>query len=72
MTAVESLNLGGVDTGEFVMVETDQEIQVGVNSQTNLISVGRVMLLGGSSVTGLYFQNLSTTTQAVVQVTVTD
>lgn len=72
MTAVEELNLGGVATGEFVMIETDNQVQVGVDNQTNLIPVGKFMMLGSTAVTHLYFQNTSTDNQATVQVVVTD
>lgn len=72
MTAVQSLDLGGVSSAEWLMIETSQAIEVGVNSQTNLITVGSVLMLGGSGVTGLYFQNLNTNTQATVQVVATD
>src|SRR6056297_2740011 len=72
MTVAEAYSLGGVSSAEWLLVEVDQEVQLGVNSSSNLIPVGGVFMLGGSSVTSLYFQNLNTNTQATVQVVATD
>jgi hypothetical protein len=72
MASPQQVDLSGVTSGEWLLVETDNEVQVGVNSDTALIPVGSVLLLGKSAVTSLYLQNTSTTIQPVVQVIVVD
>ncbi len=71
MASPEQVNLGGVSTGEHLMLETDRTILVGVNSQTNLITVKKALMVI-SSFSTLYFQNESTTNTATVEYMVTD
>lgn len=72
MTVVQELDLGGVDTAEFLLLEVDQPIKVGIDNQTALITVGESLLLGGASFTHLYLKNENTDNTAIVQVVVTD
>ena len=72
MTAVEELSLGGVGTGEFLLLQTDQPIKVGIDNQTVLLDVSKAIMLGGASFTHIYLQNESTTNTATVQAVVTD
>ena len=70
-TAVVAVNLGGIATAQHLMLETDRVINVGINSQTFLISVEKALLVV-SSFSTLYFQNESTTNTATVEFMVTD
>ena len=74
MTTMQAVNLGGVSTGEYVLVETDNPIKVAVNStNTNAkIAVSGAFMVSGGSVTGLWLQNESTTNTATVQAVVVD
>lgn len=71
-TTVQEVNLGGVATGDLLMLITDRSIKVGVDSQTNLWDVGKALMIDGGSFTHLYVQNQSTTVEATVDVIVTD
>lgn len=71
-TTVQEVNLGGVATGDMLLLITNRAINVGVDSQTNLWSVGKAVMLDGGSFTHLYVQNQSTTVEATVDVLVTD
>lgn len=71
MASPEQVNLGGVATAEHLMLETSGEIKVGINSQTNLITVKKALLVI-SSFSTLYFQNENTTNTATVEYMVTD
>lgn len=72
MTAVQSLDLGGVSTGEFLLLETDNTIKVGIDNQTALLTVGKALMLSGSSFSNIYVQNESTSVEATVQAVVVD
>lgn len=69
---MQQVNLGGVTTGDTLLITTSKPINVGVNSQTNLWSVGKSLMLDGGSITSLYIQNQSTLVEATVDVIVTD
>jgi hypothetical protein len=56
----------------MLLLITNRAINVGVDSQTNLWSVGKAVMLDGGSFTHLYVQNQSTTVEATVDVLVTD
>ncbi len=66
--------MGGVATGEFVLVESDQTIKVALNTtNTNAkISMGKSFMVSGGSFTHLYVQNENTTYTATVQAVVVD
>lgn len=72
MTVVQEINLGGIDTGEKLLLVTDKEIQVGVDSQTALWTVGKSIMLDGGSFTHLYVQNTSTQVEATIEYVATD
>lgn len=72
MTVVEEYSLGGVGTAEFLLLETSQEISVGVDNQTVLVDVAKALMLSGASFTHLYLQNTNTTNTATVQIVVSD
>lgn len=71
-TSVQQVNLGGVATGDALLLITDKTINVGIDSQTNMWQVGKALMLDGGSFTALYVQNQSTTVEATVDVIVTD
>lgn len=74
MTGLAAIDMGGVTTGEYVLLETDQSIKVAMNS-TNAnakITVGKSLMVSGGAVTSLYVQNENTTYTANVQVVVVD
>ncbi len=70
-TTVDAVNLGGIATAQHLMLETDRVINVGIDSQTNLISVSKALMIV-SSFSALYFQNESITNTATVEFLVTD
>ena len=72
MTAVSEVNLGGVATGEFLLVQTDQQIKLGVDNQTTLWTFSGAAMLAGSSFTHVYLKNESTTNTATVEIIVVD
>lgn len=71
MASPSAVNLGGISSAEHLMLETDQPILVGVNSQTFLWTVKKALLLKGTFTT-LYVQNESTNNEATVEFVVTD
>lgn len=71
MATPEAVDLGGIATAEHLMLETERTILVGVNSQTNLITVKKALMVV-SSFSTLYLQNESTTNTATVEFMVTD
>jgi hypothetical protein len=72
MAAVQELDLGGVTTGEFLLVETDNSVKIGVDNQTVLTTVNKAFMLSGASFTHIYLQNVSTTNTATIQAVVAD
>lgn len=66
--ALQEFDLGGIDPGFGLMVETDREVYLGVDTNTNLIYVGDngVLMLTGSF-THVYVRNDSQTYQATVE-----
>ena len=72
MTVVSEVNLGGVGTGEFLLVQTDQQIKIGVDNQTTLWTFSGAVMLAGGAFTHVYLQNESTTNTATVQLIVSD
>lgn len=74
MTAMQALNLGGVATAEYVMIETDNTIKVAFNGTATArqVTVGKQLMVSGASITSIYMLNESTTNQATVEVVVTD
>jgi hypothetical protein len=74
MTVMQELDMGGISTGENVLLETDQPILVALNS-TNAnakVTVGGAFMVSGGSFTHIYVQNESLTNVATVQAVVTD
>ncbi len=65
---VQEFNLAGVSTGYGLMVETDRTIKLGVDNNTNLISIADngVFFMTGSF-THVYARNDSQTYQATVE-----
>ena len=66
--AVQEFDLGGITSGYGLMIETDREVMLGVDTNTNLIKVldnGVLMLTG--SFTHVYVRNDSQTYQATVE-----
>lgn len=66
--AIQEFDLGGISTGFGLMVETDRTVRLGVDTNTNLISVADngVLFLTGSF-THVYVRNDSQTYQATVE-----
>ena len=71
MASPQEVNLGGVDTGVRLMLETDRTISVALDTSTKLWMVSEAVLYAGSF-THLYLQNTNTTNTATVQYVVTD
>jgi len=74
MTVMQEIDLGGVATGEYLLLETSQTIKVALNS-TNVnakVPVGKSFMVSGGSFTHLYVQNENTTYTAIVQHVTTD
>ncbi len=71
MASPQQVDLGGVSSGQHLLVETDRAIKIGVGSQTFLVDVTKVLMVVGSF-SSLYFQNESTTNTATVEYLVTD
>jgi hypothetical protein len=71
---MEALDLGGISSGENLLLETDQPIKVALNSTSTdaKIEVGGSLMVSGGSFTSVYLQNESTDETATVQVVVTD
>lgn len=66
---VQEIDLGGISDGFGLMLETDRTIRMGVDTNTNLISIadnGCMFLTG--SFTHVYVRNDSQTYQATVEV----
>ena len=74
MTVMQQLDLGGVATAEYVLVETDLAIKVAMNSTAAAaqIPVSKSLMVSGAAVTSLYFLNENTTYTANVQVVAVD
>lgn len=74
MTVMQELNMNGVSTAEYVLVETDNTVKVAFNT-TNAnaqVTVGKSYMITGANITHVYFLNESTTNTATVNVVVTD
>ena len=74
MTQMQELDMGGVATGEYLLLETSQAIKVALNS-TNAnakVQVGASFMISGGSFTHVYVQNENTTYTATVQAVVVD
>jgi hypothetical protein len=74
MTSMQTIDLGGVTTGEYMLLETDNPILVAVNGTATArkVTVGKAFMVSGSAITGLHVQNESTSVEATVNVVVTD
>jgi len=72
MAAVSELDMGGVTTGEFLLVETDNSVKIGIDNQTVLTTFNKSFMVSGSSFTHIYLQNVSTTNTAIIQAVVVD
>lgn len=64
-------DIGAATPGTHLMLVTDREIKVGLDSDTNLWTVTGVLLIVGSF-THVYVQNENLTTEAVVTYEATD
>ncbi len=71
MATPQQVNLGGVTTGQHLMLRTTGDIKVGINSSTNLIDVSKALFLVGT-ITSLYLQNLDPDDTVTVDLVVTD
>lgn len=66
------VTLGGVNTAEYLIVETDNDINVSVNDTNRYWTVSKVVALALTEVSSLYLQNESTTNAAQVILAVAD
>lgn len=66
------VTLGGVADGEYLIVETDTDINVSINGDGNYWPVSKVVAVALTSATSLYLQNESTTNEAQVILAVSD
>lgn len=66
------ITLGGVADGEYLLVETDNDINVSINGAGNYWPVSEVVAVALTSVTSLYLQNESTSDTAQVILVVAD
>ena len=71
MAASSALNMGGVATGQWMLLETDNTVLVSLSGTTTQWTVSKALFYVGSF-TSLYLQNESTTNQATVTVLITD
>lgn len=68
-----TVNLGGIQRAEFMLVESDEPVQVGVgNASVNLYPASKVVALVGTDFEMLQIKNPSLTTEANILVVVTD
>ncbi len=74
MASMQEIDMGGVATGAYVLLETDQTIKVAFNTTAAdaKIPVGESIMISGGSFTHLYVQNENTTFTATVQAVVVD
>jgi hypothetical protein len=75
MGAPEQANLGDIGAGtpgKKLIIETDQPILVGVNSNTSLWPVEAVLIMASDGITSLWFQNTDADNEATVEFLVTD
>ena len=73
MVTAQEFDLSGVETGAVMMIETDREVSVNLNTTTNMIQLaanGMMMVVG--SFTHVYVQNLNTTYTATVEFVAAD
>lgn len=68
----KQINLGGVSEAAYLVIESDTQIGVSVNSASNFVPVDGVLGIMNTAVTSLYFQNSSTDTTARVVVLAVD
>jgi len=68
----KQITLGGVASAGYLMVETDQDIQVSVNSDTNFVPVSGVLGILNTAVTSLHVKNESTINTARVVILAAD
>jgi hypothetical protein len=68
----QEINLGGVADAQHLIVESDTQIGVSVNSASNFVQVDGVLGILNTAVTSLYVQNSSTDTTARVVVLAVD
>ena len=66
------LTLGGVATGEYLMVETDNQINVSINDDSRYWTINKAVSVALTSFTTVYLQNESTTDEAQAIVIVVD
>lgn len=66
------ITLGGVATGEYLFVETDNDINVSINGDGNYWPVSEMVAVALTSVTSLYLQNESSSDTAQVILAVAD
>jgi hypothetical protein len=66
------VTLGGVEEAAYLIVETDNAINVSVNGDSNYWPVSGVVALALTTVTSLHIQNESTTNEAQVILAVSD
>ena len=68
----QQITLGGVASAQYLSIETDQDISVSVNSDTNFVPVTDVLAIMNTAVTSLYLKNASTTNTARVVILAVD
>jgi hypothetical protein len=66
------VNLGGVAEAEYLIVETDNDINVSINGNSNYWPVSSVVAVALTAATTVYLQNESTTNEAQVILAVSD
>jgi hypothetical protein len=66
------ITLGGVEVAKYLMIETDEPIEVAVNTNTAYWPVTGAVALLNTDVRELHVRNTSTDTVAIVQVAVVD
>jgi len=73
MASPSVIDMAGITTGACLMLSTDREIKVGIDTSTNLITLaanGMIMLVGSFS--AVYVQNESADYEATIEVVITD
>ena len=66
------VTLGGVADAEYLVVETDNDINVSINGNSNYWPVSSVVAVALTAATSIYLQNESTTNSAQVILAVSD
>jgi hypothetical protein len=64
--------LGGIEVAEFLLLESDVQVDVSAGNSTGLWVAGKLFLISGADFEQLHVRNQSTTVTAAVHYGVTD